>query len=189
MLFGAFLIWKRYKMTDLIIWQKCYCQLNIRREIWIQTTFLSRDGDFAEELFISLENPGLEAYSAIIQGMAKYYQVDRAYELFEEAQMKQIPLNTNTYNSIISVSNFIKESFDLRWSFVTNLLQQMQMNKLKPNLGTLNATLQTLSTMGNNNFVKETTLKVLAEFKACGIEPSLASWYFVLITFCKESKY
>ncbi|CAH0552989.1 unnamed protein product [Brassicogethes aeneus] len=150
-----------------------------QRKIW-------RDGNFAEELFISIENPTAEVYSAIIQGMAKHLQVERAWQLFEEAQQKGIIVNTDTYNSLIAVSNYLKEGYDQRWSFAFDLLSDLNRANLKPNLGTLNSVLKTLSTMGTGRVTKTYTLQVLREFKDIGIEPCLASWYYVLITFCKD---
>ncbi|XP_018570454.1 protein PTCD3 homolog, mitochondrial [Anoplophora glabripennis] len=145
-----------------------------------------KDGSLAEEVFISIENPTGETYSAIIQGMSKHFQVDRAHQLFEEAQEKGIVLSTNTYNCLIRVVNFLKESYDLRWNLVVELLSGMNNAGLRPNLGTLNAVLQALSTMGGGKIAKDNALKTLREFKDLGIEPSLASYYYVLITFCKE---
>lgn len=121
--------------------------------------------------------------------MAKYYQVNRAWQLYEEAQQKKLILPTETYNSILKVVNFLKESFELRWSFIVNLLTDMNKTGVKPDLRTLNAILQSLSTMGNASNIKDTVLQVLREFKDLGIEPSLGSWYNVLITFCKEREY
>ncbi|EEZ97978.1 small ribosomal subunit protein mS39 [Tribolium castaneum] len=145
-----------------------------------------KDGDFAEQLFMNLPNKTPEAYCAIIQGMAKYYQVDRAVQLFEEAQQNNIPLNTNTYNSLISAVNIMKESFDLRWSLVAQFLNQMKDAKLKPNLGTLNAILAALSSMGNPVGARKYALMTLSQFRELGIEPSLGSWSLVLNTFYKD---
>ncbi|XP_050305305.1 protein PTCD3 homolog, mitochondrial [Anthonomus grandis grandis] len=145
-----------------------------------------KDGAVAEEIFISIDSPNAETYSALIQGMVKYNQAARAYQLFEEAQQKGLVPNVDTYNAIIRVANFLKEGFDLRWRFVINILQSIKQAGYKPNLGTLNAVLYTLSTMGTSQAVKGYTLKVLKEFKNLGIEPSLASWYHVLVIFCKE---
>ncbi|XP_030751903.1 protein PTCD3 homolog, mitochondrial [Sitophilus oryzae] len=150
-----------------------------QRKIW-------KDGHVAEEIFISIDNPTAEAYSAIIQGMAKYFQVDRANHLFEEAQQKGLVLNIDTYNSLIRVANFLKEGYELRWTYVINILQAINSAGIKPNLGTLNAVLHTLSTMGTSQNVKDLTLKTLRQFKDLGIEPCLGSWYYVLITYCKE---
>lgn len=121
--------------------------------------------------------------------MAKYYQVDRAWQLFEEAQQKGLVLSTETYNSIIRVVHFIKEDYEMRWALITNLLNDMNKMLVKPDLFTLNAILYSLSNMGSSPPTRDTVLKVLKEFKVIGIEPSLGSWYYVLITFCKERKY
>ena len=68
---------------------------------------------------------------------------------------------------------------------IQELLTAMKNQKVQPNLRTLNSALEGVSTifMKQN---KDYTLKLLAEFKNIGIEPSLASWYYVLIIFCKE---
>lgn len=151
-------------------------------------SYLYSDGSVAEEIFINLDPPTAEAYSALIQGMAKYYQVDKAWELFEEAQKKGFIINVNAYNSILNVTNFLKESYELRWDFIMDLLSDMNRAQIKPNLGTLNAVLHTLSTMGAGQNTRDNTLKILSEFKKIGVTPSLGSWYYVLITFCKERK-
>lgn len=120
--------------------------------------------------------------------MNKYFQVDRAWKLFEEAQNKGFVLTTDTYNSVIRVANFLKESFDMRWTFIVNTLDDMNKAGVKPNLGTLNSVLHVLSTMGTSRTVKDYILNILSEFKSLGIEPSLGTWYYVLVTYCKESK-
>ncbi|CAG9769345.1 unnamed protein product [Ceutorhynchus assimilis] len=145
-----------------------------------------KDASAAEEIFISIDKPTSDSYSAIIQGMAKFNQAARAYQLLEEAQEKGFELNIHAYNSIIKCANFIKENYDLRWSFIVNMLERIKQAGLKPNLGTLNAVLFTLSTMVNSRMVKDFALKTLNEFKSLDIEPSLGSWYYILITFCKD---
>lgn len=72
---------------------------------------------------------------------------------------------------------------------MANMLQNIKQAGLKPNLGTLNAVLFVLSTMGGGKSVKSFTLKTLTEFKNIGVEPCLGSWYYVLNIFCKDSKY
>ncbi|KAJ8941753.1 hypothetical protein NQ318_001347 [Aromia moschata] len=125
-------------------------------------------------------------FKSKIYGMSKHFQVDRAMQLFEEAQQKGLVLSTNTYNNLLRVVNFLKEGYDMRWNFILNLLTDMSNAGLRPNLGTLNSILHALSTMGGGRIAKENVLKTLREFKEIGIEPSLASWYYVLITYCKE---
>ncbi|XP_061392704.1 small ribosomal subunit protein mS39-like [Musca vetustissima] len=145
-----------------------------------------KDGDLAEQVFNEIEPKTTEAYAAIIRGMAKYYQADRAYALFQEALEKQHYLDTATYNSIINNVNFLKETPDQKWELCKDLLQQMKQQQLKPNLGTLNALLECISTFGNYKMGRTCALQVLSEFKKLGVELSLGSYYYVLIIFCRE---
>lgn len=118
--------------------------------------------------------------------MCKHFQIDRAWQLFEEARQKGFVLSTDTYSSLVRVVNFLKESYEMRWGLVVNLLSEMNEAGLKPTLHTMNAVLQALSTMGGGKMAKDNALKTLREFKDLGIEPSLGSYYYLLITFCKE---
>lgn len=58
-----------------------------------------------------------------------------------------------------------------------------------PDLGTLNAILETISSMSVNRNSQKNALEVLAEFKTLGIEPSLASYFFLIRIFCQDSKF
>lgn len=120
--------------------------------------------------------------------MAKHFQVDRAWQLFDEARQKGFVLSTEAYNSVIAVVNFLKEDYEMRWSLIVSLLSEMNQMHIKPNLRTLNATLHSLSAMGGSQSTRDSVLRVLKEFKTLEIEPSLGSWYYVLIIFCKERK-
>lgn len=150
-----------------------------RRKTW-------KDGDFAEEIFITLKEPNAAAYSAIIQGMTKYFQIEKAAQLFEEAKQKGLILSTGTYNSMIEAGNLLKENYDMRWAYIVELLTEMHQKKIKPNLGTLNAVLHCLSSMGSK-FSIEMAYKALSEFKNLKIEPSLASWHYILRIFCRDN--
>lgn len=78
-----------------------------------------RDGGAAEEVFTSMENPSVEAYLAMIQGLAKFNHASRAYKLFEEAQTKGFLVDIDTYNAIIKVVPFLRESSELRFVSVS----------------------------------------------------------------------
>lgn len=145
-----------------------------------------KDGDLAEQIFNEIEPKTPKAYAAIIRGMAKFGQAERAYALFQDAAEKQIELDTKTFNSIISVGSVLKETADQRWEFCQEMLQQMSQQQLKPDLGTLNALLQTISTLGNFKLARGCTLKVLSTFKNLEIEPSLGTYYYVLTNFCRD---
>nr|XP_014101005.2 protein PTCD3 homolog, mitochondrial [Bactrocera oleae] len=145
-----------------------------------------KDGELAEQLFGEIEPKTAQSYAALIRGMSKYFQAERAYALLQEATEKQFELDTQTFNAIISVSNFLKETADQRLELCRDLLQQMAHQHLRPNLGTLNAVLEVVSTFGNFKLARSSALKVLAEFKQLEIEPSLCTYYYLLIIFCRE---
>jgi pentatricopeptide repeat domain-containing protein 3 len=68
------------------------------------------------------------------------------------------------------------------------MLTAMVKQNVAPNIGTLNAVLEAISNMGPQKHVKMYALRALAELRHVGVQPSLASYYFLLITFCKESE-
>jgi pentatricopeptide repeat domain-containing protein 3 len=144
-----------------------------------------KDHDLAEQIFNEMEPQDANAFSTIIRGMCKFYQVEKAWALFNDAIAKNIVLDVEAFNSILSITHFLKQSSELRWDFLMDVLTIMKNSKVDPNLGTMNACLDTISMMGGRQH-NEYCLKILTEFKRIGIEPSLASWYFVLRTFCKE---
>ncbi|SPP73893.1 protein PTCD3 homolog, mitochondrial [Drosophila guanche] len=170
-------------LPEEYIEERWFLQNNQRRERHGKTW---KDGDLAEKLYAEIEPKTPQTYAALIRGMAKYLQCERAYALLQEAGEKQIQLDTNTYNSIIQIISFLKDNAEQRWQLCTELLQQMSQQKLRPNLGTLNAILQCISTFGNFKLARSSALKVLPEFKQLGVSPSLGSYYYLLIIFCRE---
>nr|CAD7201210.1 unnamed protein product [Timema douglasi] len=145
-----------------------------------------KDNGVAETVFRSIEPSTSAAYCALLQGMTRHYQVDRAWQLFEEMNHKGIPLTTEAYNSLIRVTSYLREGMEQRWRLVEELLVAMAKQGLQPNVGTLNSALENVSTMGLQRQAKTYALRTLAEFRKIGVEPSLASYYFLLNTFCKE---
>ncbi|XP_055594767.1 protein PTCD3 homolog, mitochondrial [Uranotaenia lowii] len=145
-----------------------------------------KDYELAEQIFHEIEQKKPEHYAALIRGMAKYCQVEKAWALYQETIEKGISLDTNTFNSLLQIASFLKESYEMRWELTCDVLSAMKSQGLKPNVGTLNAILQTITTIGGYNHPRSYALKTLSEFKKLGIEPSLASWYYVLAIFCRE---
>lgn len=60
----------------------------------------------------------MEAYCALIQGRAKFYQVEKAWQLYQEVLGKGLTVDVETYNSLIKIANFLRESTELRWQLV-----------------------------------------------------------------------
>ena len=68
-------------------------------------------------------------------------------------------------------------------------MKQMANNGIRPNVLTLNAILEVISTFTVVRDTRDATSKTLAEFKSLNIRPSLASYYFILNIFCRNSMY
>ncbi|XP_069669992.1 small ribosomal subunit protein mS39 [Periplaneta americana] len=145
-----------------------------------------KDNGLAEAIFRSFESPDSVSYCTLLQGMTRYYQVDRAWHLYEEMKEKRISLTRDAYNSLIRVVCFLREGNEHRWQLIQELLTEMSKQKMQPNTGTLNAVLEAVSSMGSQKHVKTYALRLLAEMRRVGVQPSLASYYYLLITFCKE---
>ncbi|PNF40197.1 hypothetical protein B7P43_G08271 [Cryptotermes secundus] len=145
-----------------------------------------KDNALAEKVFNSLDSPGSAAYCALLQGMTRFYQVDRAWKLYKETQERGIDLTRDAFNSLIRVVCYLREGNENRWQLIQELLTAMAKQNIAPNIGTLNAVLEAISSMGPQKHVKTYALRALAELRHVGVQPSLATYYFLLITFCKE---
>ncbi|XP_042225053.1 protein PTCD3 homolog, mitochondrial-like isoform X2 [Homarus americanus] len=183
----------RQELLELVSYYNCEDPLDKDwvEERWYRQGVLTvrktwKDNGLAEELFESLSNRGPAAYSALIRGMAQYLQVDRAWQLYQECREKDIPLDAHTYNSLIRVASYLRDAFELRWQLVKELLTTMAESGIDPNLGTLNSTLEALGQVASWRQARQISLQVLAEFNSLGIQPSLASYYYLLTIHCRE---
>ncbi|KAF4517193.1 hypothetical protein B566_EDAN005625 [Ephemera danica] len=155
-----------------------------------------RDGGYAEQLFASIQTEleGKEesqaamkkSKCALIRGMNKYGQVDRAWELYQGLKSAGEKLDCGTFDTLLKATGFLKDGYEERWQLIEDLLKEMAAQKVTPGLGTLNAVLEVCSTMGNWRQTRSLALRCLAEFKQAGVAPSLASYYFLLTIYCRE---
>ncbi|XP_014661679.1 PREDICTED: protein PTCD3 homolog, mitochondrial-like [Priapulus caudatus] len=146
-----------------------------------------KDQGPADQLFQDMgDERTCTSYKLIIRGMVKYYQVEKAYALFREMQDKGFEVDLSTYNAILSIANFLREGNEQKLQLAKDLMLQMETQDIRPDLTTINAVLELLSKFGNWKLARGQSLSVLAEMKRLGIEPSLGSYYFVLMTWCKD---
>ncbi|CAG0882465.1 unnamed protein product [Darwinula stevensoni] len=145
-----------------------------------------RDGGLAEDVFASMKEKSSKAYCTLMRGMAKYYQAERAWNMYQEAAGKEVEIDVGTFNSLILITRSLKDSEELTWEVLMDLLHDMKRRGLQPNADTLNGILECLSTIGSWPLAKEKALATLSEFKHIGCEPSLASFYFLLLIFCRD---
>ncbi|KAI7693072.1 Protein PTCD3 -like protein, partial [Sarcoptes scabiei] len=141
----------------------------------------------AENLFETIRPKSDRTYSAIIMGMAKHHQNERAFAYYRQAIDSNMRLNTLAFNALIDIVQDMHIESEKRWETIENLLKTMALKRLKPDLGTLNSTLRQLSRFKFWNRMMETTSKVFNElaFKF-GIEPSLATYLYLLRIFYRS---
>ncbi|XP_050546265.1 protein PTCD3 homolog, mitochondrial isoform X1 [Daktulosphaira vitifoliae] len=178
-----------YNSQDVIeenwIEERWYTQANQERETLRNTWKLN---GFANTLFSSFQNPNAYHYSSIIQGMAKFYQFEEAYKFYQEACEKQVVLSIDAYNSIIRTALYIKEGTDHKWMHIQKILNKMNECGLSMNIGTLNSVLNVLSNVISNSEIKTYALSTISEAKKLNIDPSLATYYYLLKIFCSDRK-
>lgn len=180
-------------LLELLCFYNCEDPLEAEwvEERWYRQTSTTmrktwKDNGLPEEVFAAISKKESPAYCALIRGMAQYFQVDRAWQLYQECREKGIPLDTGTYNALIRVASFMRDAADLRWQLVKELLGDMAEGGVEPDLGTLNATLEALTQVAGWRQAKDISLQVLAEFRQQGIQPSLATYYYLLTIHCRE---
>lgn len=115
--------------------------------------------------------------------------MDRAFELYQECLKKKIPLHVTTYNHMINLTNLLKDNTEERKVLILNFYTTMAENGVKPDVGTLNAALKCASMFPQQAITKAFALSLLTEFKKIGVEPSLATYYYLLLIFCRQSEY
>ncbi|KAL7639959.1 UNVERIFIED_CONTAM: hypothetical protein RMT77_009372 [Armadillidium vulgare] len=139
-----------------------------------------KEGSFAEELFNDLKENGEKPYCAIIRGMCKYFQKEKAWQLYQEALDKNLVLDTDTFNSLIKIAPLLQAEYELQWSLVEEILGKMIELKVPPNVGTLNAVLEALVHFRGWNKAEALSLQILKEFKNLNVEPCLATYFHLL---------
>lgn len=142
-------------------------------DVWI-------DNCFADQLFESIETKTSATYNTMIRALFKFNSRDRAEQLFNEANEKEIPLDLTTYNAFIRNINKPGVTAEMRWDQIKMILSDINKRQIKPNIHTLNAILSTIKAGGNVHNIQDYTTQTLAEFKMLNIEPSLESYVHLL---------
>lgn len=145
-----------------------------------------KDGGIAESVFLNIDPPDSKSFSALIVGMGTYGQLEQAWKHFDEAKSKGVKLMSNVYDVLIKNCAFVREQHDARWTLIKELLTEMNSSGIKPTLGTMNSVLEALSAMPTHKNSKSYALATIAEFRQLGIEPSLASYYYLLKLHCRD---
>ncbi|MEQ2225447.1 hypothetical protein ILYODFUR_017515 [Ilyodon furcidens] len=146
------------------------------RTIW-------KENNNAERIFNVLPEKDSRCYSALIRGMVKHGAYSKAFSLYTDLLNNRLSADVHTFNALISAVPDVRDKFNERWDLITELLKQMNEQKVRPNLLTFNSVLKALRRCG---FLAKTYApQTLNEMKALGIAPSLATYDHILAVFYK----
>ncbi|XP_043478607.1 protein PTCD3 homolog, mitochondrial [Leptopilina heterotoma] len=126
------------------------------------------------------------AYNTIITGLAKHNSLLKAWDLYEECLEKNIPLMKRTYDHLIKAIVVTKHMDNDRIILLKSIYKQMVEKNLRPDVKTLNASLQMLS-MFKMAQRKNIVSTIFNEFKNINVKPSLGSYYHILKCFYKRN--
>ncbi|XP_008286335.1 small ribosomal subunit protein mS39 [Stegastes partitus] len=142
-----------------------------------------KENNNAERIFNLLPERDTRCYSALIRGMVKYRAPAKAYSMYTDMLNNRVTGDVHIFNTLISSVVHLRVNYEARWELVTELLYQMNQQKIRPNILTFNSVLQTLRRCGPIG--KSLSLQTVSEMKALGIAPSLATYEHILCLFHK----
>ncbi|XP_040903378.1 pentatricopeptide repeat domain-containing protein 3, mitochondrial isoform X2 [Toxotes jaculatrix] len=147
--------------------------------------FSWKENNNAERIFNLLPERDTQCYSALIRGMVKHGACAKAFSMYTDMLNNKVTADVHIFNALILAAPDVREKYDERWELITELLTQMNQQKVKPNLLTFNSVLRALRRCGA--MARAKSLQTLSEMKAVGIAPSLASYDHVLAVFYKPA--
>ncbi|XP_030001851.1 small ribosomal subunit protein mS39 isoform X2 [Sphaeramia orbicularis] len=140
-----------------------------------------KENNNAERIFNLLSEKDTRCYAALIRGMVRHGAYARAFSLYTDMLNNRITGDIHIFNALISAASEVREQYNERWDLITELLKQMNQQKIQPTLQTFNSVLKALRRCGF--LAKTQALHTLSEMKALGIAPSLASFNHILVVF------
>ncbi|XP_030595144.1 small ribosomal subunit protein mS39 isoform X2 [Archocentrus centrarchus] len=147
--------------------------------------FTWKENNNAERILNLLPERDTRCYSALIRGMVKHGAYAKAFSMYTDLLNNRLTADVHIFNALISAAPDVREKFNERWDLIAELLNQMNQQKVRPNLLTFNSVLKALRRCGF--LAKTQALHVLNEMKALGIAPSLASYDHILAVFYKSA--
>ncbi|XP_036895029.1 pentatricopeptide repeat domain-containing protein 3, mitochondrial [Sturnira hondurensis] len=135
----------------------------------------------AERIFALMPEKNAHSYCTMIRGMVKHRAPVQALNLYTELLNNRLHADVHAFNSLIEATAMMNEKYEEKWNNMLELLKQMAVQKVQPNLQTFNTILKCLRRF--YAFGKLPALQTLREMKALGIEPSLATYHYIIQLF------
>ncbi|XP_063344213.1 small ribosomal subunit protein mS39 isoform X2 [Pelmatolapia mariae] len=132
--------------------------------------FTWKENNNAERIFNLLPERDTRCYSALIRGMVKHGAYAKAFSMYTDMLNNRLTADVHVFNALISAAPDVRDKFNERWDLIAELLNQMNQQKVRPNLLTFNSVLKALRRCGF--LAKTQALHTLNEMKALGIASS-----------------
>ncbi|XP_014931254.2 pentatricopeptide repeat domain-containing protein 3, mitochondrial isoform X2 [Acinonyx jubatus] len=136
----------------------------------------------AERIFALMLEKNSHSYCTMIRGMVKHRALVQALNLYTELLNNRLHADVYTFNALIEATALsMNEKLEDKWNKILELLKEMAAQKVKPNLQTFNTILKCLRRF--YSFGRLPALQTFREMKAIGIEPSLATYHYIIQLF------
>ncbi|XP_027978177.1 pentatricopeptide repeat domain-containing protein 3, mitochondrial isoform X2 [Eumetopias jubatus] len=136
----------------------------------------------AERIFALMPEKNSHSYCTMIRGMVKHRAPVQALNLYTELLNNRLHADVYTFNALIEATALsVNKKLEDKWNNILELLKQMAAQKVKPNLQTFNTILKCLRRF--HVFGRLPALQTFREMKAIGIEPSLATYHYMIQLF------
>ncbi|XP_049507801.1 pentatricopeptide repeat domain-containing protein 3, mitochondrial isoform X6 [Panthera uncia] len=142
----------------------------------------------AERIFALMPEKNSHSYCTMIRGMVKHRALVQALNLYTELLNNRLHADVYTFNALIEATALsMNEKLEDKWNKILELLKEMAAQKVKPNLQTFNTVLKCLRRF--YSFGRLPALQTFREMKAIGIEPSLATYHYIIQLFYQHGMY
>ncbi|XP_042837829.1 pentatricopeptide repeat domain-containing protein 3, mitochondrial isoform X1 [Panthera tigris] len=142
----------------------------------------------AERIFALMPEKNAHSYCTMIRGMVKHRALVQALNLYTELLNNRLHADVYTFNALIEATALsMNEKLEDKWNKILELLKEMAAQKVKPNLQTFNTILKCLRRF--YSFGRLPALQTFREMKAIGIEPSLATYHYIIQLFYQHGMY
>nr|XP_056720715.1 pentatricopeptide repeat domain-containing protein 3, mitochondrial [Euleptes europaea] len=149
------------------------------------TCFKWRENNSAERIFNLMPEKDAHSYCTMIRGMVKHRAYSKAFDTYTDLLNNRLNGDVYTFNALISSAVEVKNKYAERWELVEDLLRQMAQQNVQPNLLTFNSVMKVLGQCGSLG--RSLALQTLSEMRALRIEPSLATYDYLLGVFYKSA--
>uniref|UniRef100_A0ACB8EU57 Uncharacterized protein n=1 Tax=Sphaerodactylus townsendi TaxID=933632 RepID=A0ACB8EU57_9SAUR len=144
-----------------------------------------RENSNAERVFNLMPEKNDHSYCTMIRGMVKHRAYSKAFDMYTDLLNNRLKGDVYTFNALISSAAEVKDKYVERWNLVEDLLRQMAQQNVQPNLLTFNSVMKVLAQCGSLG--RSLALQTLSEMRALNIEPSLATYDYLLSVFYKSA--